>query len=283
MPRNPDFLLQQDFTRNEAHDFDVGAFTDAIQWKGVPLVHHRAMACPVGMVHKDDTNLRIHTDHPKCSNGFIYQRIGNLPALFMGNASNATANDTGFLDGSTVQVTLPRQYDDVEREAFFAPFDRLYLADERQLWPHWEIIEHNPSGIDRLRWPAVRVENVMDNRGVEYKMDVDFTTQNGKLVWLDGGQRPGVDMDTDEKRGRVCTVWYVYQPYFYIQRLMHDGRMVQNQEENGGRKVVRLPFQALLVREFVYENVQARDTGTPAPDDPSREMRGPEKDGYPPG
>jgi len=154
---------------------------------------------------------------------------------------------------------MPREYDN-GKPLYLAPFDRLYFADEEVLWPNWEVIEHNIAGKERLRFPAECCPEIVDSRNETYTQGVDYDVVGGGIVWRADGRRPGVDMDT--QKGRICTVWYLYRPYFYVSRLGHDGRVAQYEDENGERKVHRMPFQAQLTREIVYENQQVSDDET---------------------
>lgn len=279
----PTTILKQEFPRGEAHSFDAGAFDEALRSQGVTLVHYRAMACPFGLAHKDDTTRRFHEDHPDCSNGYLYKKCGEITGLFTGNSSNPSFTDLGSVDGSTVTVTFPRKYDGSEETIYVCQYDRFYLKEETVLWPHWEIIEHNLSGRDKTQWPAIKVEHLIDNRLVEYREGTEFEVRNGLIHWLAGERRPGIDPDAgDEQRGRPCTVWYLFRPYFYVQRLMHEGRFIQTEDEvTGERQVTRMPFQASLVREHVFENQQNNnDASSPTS---AREMKGPRDGSFGPG
>lgn len=262
-PFKPSIVYKQDgFTPGEAHSFDSNAFDDAIASQGVPLIHYRAMACPIGISDKDDPLRRIHIDHPGCSNGYLYRKIGTIAALFMGQATDAGYEDIGQIDGSTVQASFPRKYIDVDKEVYVVKFDRFYFANDTILWPQWEVLEHNPVALrDRLAFPARKVEHLIDNRGAEYKECEDFDVDaEGQIVWRKDGKSPGFDLDTSTKHGRVYTIWYLYQPYWYCKRLSHDLRVVQTEDEvTGERRPMRMPSQAMLQRENVFENEQVQD------------------------
>lgn len=261
-PYKPTQVFKQSGFQGDAHSFDVEGFNDAIRSQGVPLVHYRAMVCPIGLQDKDDQLRRTHIDHPGCSGGYLYKKIGCITALFVGQSTDPSFEDIGMLDGSTVNASFPRNYEDTEAAVYVVKFDRFYLADEKILWPQWELVEHNPvSNRDRLHFPARKVEHLIDNQGNEYKECEDFDVDaEGQIKWRDGGRSPGFDMNTGTQRGRVYTVWYLYQPYWYCKRLIHDLRVVQAEDEaDGVRKTMRMPFQATLVRENVFENEQVQD------------------------
>lgn len=247
--------------------FDAEAFDQAVVTSGVRLVHYRALPCPIGMTDVND-NRRSHEDHSGCSGGFIYKKCGTVTALFTSNSKNKRSEDAGFIDNATVQITTPRHYDDPAEKPFLvAPFDRFYLDEEALVVPMWERYLHSSTGYDRLKFPVVNVEDLYDNRGREYQQNVDFTVENGQIVWK--GNTPGDQLEiggnfngTGERdRGAVCSVRYSYRPYWYVGALMHELRVAQIQGEGEERTLTRMPQAFLLHREYVSLNQQAEPEG----------------------
>lgn len=245
---------------SQAVSFDPEAFDTLIRTQGVDMVHFRAMPCPVGMIDPNDQrHPREH--HESCSNGYIYTKGGNVICSFLSNSKEARQIDIGRLDGSSVTVSFPRFYEkenvnapDVPVQP--APFDRIYLKDEAITVVTWERFACSVTNIDRLRFPALHVTDMMDARGVRYAEGVDFTVVAGKVHW-NKGRSPG--QDAQSRRGVVCAVRYVYRPFWYVQKMMHEVRVAQVEDIMGERKTMRFPQQMLLQREVVFENEQADD------------------------
>lgn len=259
----PTVTLRQQYPRGEAHAMDVQAFEEAIQTQGVLMTHQRAMGCPYGMTDVDDHVRRVHPQHEGCSSGFVYKEIGKVWALFTGNTGDSQTLDVGGFDGSNVNATLDRYYADEHsprsRELFVSPFDRFFVADEAILWPNWERVQHQPNGIDRIRWPASRVEHCIDSRLEEYKLGIHFDVKGNKLSWR-MNEGPGIDPDTG--MGRVYTIWYLYRPYWYVRSLSHANRIVQTENEaTGERYIARMPIGVSLVRERIFEDQQNEAVG----------------------
>lgn len=263
----PNYLMTG-FQSDEGFSFDIEAFDRGIRSQGVNMVHHRAIICPLGITDKNDTLRHAHPPHPGCSNGVLYKPIGIVRGLFVDNSANEKDNDIGTTDGSTARCTFPRHYDEVlcpgdnakPRQIYVGTGDRFYL-DEREsniLWLTRELVEHSISGKDRLRFPAVEVENLIDNRLVEYRCGEHFDiNENGELVWRQG-MDPGMDADTPDAHGRVFTVWYLYRPYWYVDRIVHQGRPSQVQEgDTMERSVQNLPMEVSLTREVQFQNERA--------------------------
>lgn len=242
---------------------DLPAFDRAIRSQGVRLVHYKAIRCPVGMTDIGD-NRRPHPDHSGCSGGFLFHRAGTVTALFIGNSKHKTPTEVGFYDGSTAQVTFPTHYDDSEESVIVAPFDRFYLEEEGIVVPMWQLFLHHESGQDRFKYPVIRVEHLVDSRGEKYQQDQDFVVEEGQIRWLgtrapvseiDLGPGAGNGFGTD--RGSVCSIRYLYRPFWYCGQVLHEVRVAQIQDPITGTRTLRkMPQSVMLHREYVALNQQ---------------------------
>jgi hypothetical protein len=249
--------------------FDAEAFDQLLRSQGSKMVHYRAQRCPVGLVDLGDIR-RPHPHHENCSNGFIYTKIGTITTFLSGNSKNKRPEEVGFVDHSSVQASFPTAYDDLETPFIVAPFDRFYL-DEPVNVVMWELYQHSQSGLDRLKYPVEAVEgDIIDSRGERYKLDQDFKVCNGVVEWI--GRRPADELNmgpglgngfgTD--RGVVCSVRYLYRPYWYVGSIPHEIRLSQIQNEvTGERTVTRMPQACVLHREYVSLNQDAVDQDQP--------------------
>lgn len=258
----------------DAVGFDPEAFDDLLRNQGVQMVHWRAMKCPVGMTDPDDIR-RPHDHHENCSNGFLYTKVGVVTVGFLGNSSDYRFIDAGRLDGSTVNIVLPRFYDDQpDLPVEVSSFDRMYLSEETITVVTWHTFAHHRTGIDRLLFPAVKVNDLVDSKGIRYHEGSDFQLKGGQIHW--GNRRPGTDADTG--KGVVCSVHFSYRPFWYVKNLVHEVRVAQTEDEFGDRKVQRMPQSCVLQREYFFEKEQA-DSQTPSSD---RKKPGPGDGGFGP-
>jgi hypothetical protein len=261
---------------SDAVSFDAEKFDELIRSQGVEMVHWRAMRCPVGMVDPDDVMRRPHEHHKNCSNGFVYTLAGTVTCGFLGNSNNVSFIDAGHLDGSTVQVVLPRFYDDKpEIEVDFANFDRVYLKEEKITVSNWNVFAASLEGVDKLQFPAVAVIDLMDSHGRSYHEGVDFDVKQGRIHWIDG-KSPGIDPKTG--KGVVCSARYTYRPFWYVKSLIHEVRVAQVEDDYGDRRVTRMPQAASLQREYFFEKEQ-NDAETA---DSQRKKTGPDDGGFGP-
>lgn len=250
--------------------FDPEAFDEAIRSHGVLFAHWRGMKCPVGIVDIGDSR-RPHDDHSGCSNGFIYTMAGTMTCLFGGNNTQPQFQEMGILDGSNVNVTLPRFYDNDGSPVYVAPFDRLYLAEESIVVVDWQLHEAHITGKDRLNHPVVKVQDLIDTQGIRYTEGRDFEIQGGQIVWTATGSRPVFDPDSD--KGPIYACRYLYRPYFYVKRLEHEVRVITADGPDGTRHTVRMQQACSLAREYIFENEQ-KDPESVRPDSP-RQIMGP--------
>jgi hypothetical protein len=251
--------------------FDIEAFDVFVASHGVTMEHYQHMPCPIGVTDVDDD--RLHSDHD-CSNGFLYEKVGEVTGYFSGNATVSSFEDFGIKDGSTVVYTLPRFYDKTENEVLVQPRDRFYIKDYQGSNLASQRFEHSISGVDRLNFKALKIHRLVDSAGTKYVENQDFKLENGYIRWI--GKRPGFDPET--QKGAVCSVRYSYLPYYYAERLMHDTRVTrQVNDVTGDISLVRMQTQVLLTREFIHDNEPNNDKS------PSeRDVRAPRKRSFGP-
>lgn len=264
MALNPAALaesFEQAETATKAVHFNVESFDNLIQGQGMVFNHFRSMPCPVGRTDRFDVR-KTHEDHSGCSNGFLYSYVGEVTAVATGNSRNKSLIDVGIINGSSMQVNTARYYNDRQMdEVLVAPFDRFYLKDSQAVVVHSQLFEHNASGMDRLQYPVVKMDALIDNTGKSYKVNNDFVIERGQVKWT-GLNRPGSDPTTS--KGAVCSARYTYIPYWYVDRIMHEIRMVKTYDEETKQVVTkRMPYQIMLQRENVFEGTARNDPQAP--------------------
>ena len=267
-----------DYPDGTSNAFDVYAFDEAIAAHGVLFVHYRGMRSPLGLVDKYDSR-RPGGEGQGASNGMLYTKAGCFHGLFTGNSKALRALEGGRLDAATAQLTPTRFYRPETPGApcepvYLQPMDRLYLAETSVLVTHQQLVEHHATGADRLKFPAEKVLDLVDSAGTRYGPE-DFAVVEGQVVWK--ARRPPVDPDTG--RGAVYAVRYLYRPFWYVDRLMHETRVVQQENPVTGERVtVRMPQSAVIQREYVFQN----ETEDPAPDPGPRRAPVPADGGFGP-
>jgi len=244
----PSEIQTMDYPNGLSIGLDVEAFDEAIRAHGVELVHYRGMRDPTGLVDLGDTR-RPEGTAPTSSNGMIYTEAGTLTGLVTSNSKDLRRSEGGLLDSGIAQLTAPRNYDNTAEPIYLHPMDRLYLKETSVLVTHQQLVENHISGRDRLRFPVTQVLDLVDARGIRYKAGADFQiAPSGDLVW--GSRRPG---ESEAGKGLVYAVRYLYRPFFYVDSLIHDLRIVQQEDPvTGQRRTVRMPQTAKIAREYVY-------------------------------
>jgi hypothetical protein len=258
-----------------AVSFDPEAFDNLIRNHGIRMEHYRAMRNPVGMVDQFDSR-RPNSDHSDASNGFLYSKAGCVIASLLGNTKDVRAAEGGQLSGSTAQCTPLRFYVDSDEQVYLHPYDRLYLEDSAVLVSQQELVKVSATGIDRTRFPICRVQDLVDARGVSYKQGKDFSIDGGKIRWLNSPE-DNAELNT----GTVYAVRYLYRPYWIVERLLHEIRVAQVEDDDtGDRRLIQMPQSAIVVREHVFRG-EKNDPEAPTPDS-QRQAEAPQYEGFGP-
>lgn len=246
------------FPKHDIPTFDKQAFEDTIRDHGVPLLHYRAFRCPVGMVDQFGT-LKGHEDHSGCSNGFVYRMAGEFTGVFSSNSTGNRMLDVGLFTGSSIKLEVPTTYDQSVTPIRLKIADRIYMKDVAGAVVNEQLFTASQTGQDKMRFPVLTVEHVMDSAGQEYA-SADFEIRAGRLVWT-GTRRP--------LPGAVCSIRYTYQPYWYVKQLIHEMRIAQVLDPyTHERRVERMPWYVLCAREIVFENETKDELAPPSPRQP---------------
>lgn len=236
--------------------FNAEAQDDFVSSHGVSFIHYRAMPSPIGLKDRGDYRRSDSLDTIS-SNGFVYKKCGVFTAVMMGNGKRYAEGDGGMIDQSTARITLPRFYDidspeHANEQIHLAPGDRIYIKDLEVSVVNYQRVDYNISGDDFLQYPALCVEFLMDSQGIDYKEGVDFKVNRyGNIDWIDGKNKPGIDPETGN--GRVYSIRYRYNAFWYIANLINEIRVV-NITDGATRKPERMAYQAMIQREYVYHN-----------------------------
>jgi hypothetical protein len=231
-----------------------------VQNRGVHFEHYAALPSPIGLKDRGDYR-RSDLYDSVSSNGMIYKKAGCFIGVITSNSKRKTQSDGGIVDYSTARLSLPRFYEDGS-EIHLAPGDRVFIKDLEVLVPNYQRVEHNPGGLDRAQFPIKCVDHLMDSRGIEYKQGVHFKLKDGQIQWIDGKDNPGTDPDTGN--GRIYSIRYKYNAHWYITEIPNEVRVAQSFDENGEKVAQRMPYSAIIQREYVYYNQNNdvdKDTG----------------------
>lgn len=258
---------------------DFGANNIFISQNGILMMHY--MAVPDVINQKVAGDLRANFGQENNSqfenrddlhreNGFIYIKQKPIHVVFTSNSKNLQYTPAGLYNDSGAYATINRHYSTTNETANISEYDKLIPCEPscETFSVNWQKFQHNPTGVDRLQYPATQVLYMIDSDGVTYTQDIDFNLQAGVIRWI-GGNRPGMDSTTNQ--GKMVAIRYTYKPYFYIKTVMHDFRSVPTLDEYGNSRTRRGPMQALLQADWVWldsrrNNENDNDAQLDAPD-----------------
>jgi hypothetical protein len=233
-------------------------FNELIASKGIRMVHARPLPCPnIKDLHASDHDPSCN----QCQNGMIYYGHRELVGAFMGNDNNRQFLINGQWDLSNASIVMPTAYADGE-DLDIQLFDQIIIPDFTVRY--YQRVEHSQTGIDRLQFPAAKVDLIIDSTGASYTPEVDFTVDSfGNIKWL-SQNRPGYDLSID--RGDIYSVNYYCKPVFTIIGLPHQLRTTQTIGPDGKPIQERFPQTAIVRKEFVPFNTGDKTGQSDAPE-----------------
>ena len=233
---------------------------------GADFKHFKAMPSPIGKNDRGDYRRSDGVD-TITSNGMLYTCAGVFTATMTDNAREQKRSAGGVLDPSESRLVLPRFYNVPGNSTpatgdriYLAPGDRIYYSDpnaDDKVATYHEM--DYQQGIDNIPiFPICKLDGpIVDSRNRVYSCGVDFeVTAEGNISWLSGGQNPGIDPDTG--KGRIYSVRYLYKAFYYIVGLPKEVR-ITNVTVGGVRGPERMPYHAVIVREYIFHNQNRGD------------------------
>jgi len=217
-------------------------FENTIKSHGVALIQSRPMQCPnvkdlAGGDH--DPSCEI------CSNGYIYYGHKEFTGVFMGNSIQRQFQMSGTFDFDQASIIMPAKNAD-GTDFDVNMFDRIEMPGNEVRY--FQRVEHSQTGRDRLHFPATRVDKLITADLRIFTSGVDFqVTNEGRIQWLPGGDRPGYNLDID--RGEIYSVTYYCRPVFTVISLPHQLRVTKAMK-NGVAVEERFPQLAVCRKDF---------------------------------
>jgi hypothetical protein len=239
--------------------FNLKAQEQFAKDKGIVFEHWAAIPSTIGAKDRGDYRRPDSLDTIS-ENGFIYKKIGEFVGTIVGNSSKGKHSDGGIYDNSTGRLVLPKYYNkncpSDKKEIKLLPGDRVYAKDVELKVPNYQKVQYDPKRPDLLQFAASDVEFLSDSRNIEYTCGVDFKLDDeGNIKWIQGGKNPGIDPETG--KGRLYGIRYNYVAFWYIQQLINEIRITNTE---GAETPARLPYHAVIQREYVYHNRKRGDS-----------------------
>lgn len=228
---------------------------------GIKFVHYICLPDPLYNVKQGDIRQSFDhadmqqfadTDRFHRENEFLYIRKGEVFGIFQGNKKDLKSVAAGLYSDNGAMISINRHYIGTEEAVQISENDKLVPCElPSEFWTvNWQKFEHNPTGIDRMQFKVCSVVALIDNTGAMYFDGKDFVVEEGHVRWVDGGDRPGLDPITGQ--GRVCSIRYIYKPYYYIKTNLHDIRMRPQLDGQGNVTGKAGNVLALVQADWIY-------------------------------
>lgn len=232
---------------------DPIAFEEFIRNRGIKFKLEKSSYCP----NLTDIDARNHDPNcPYCYNGLIYYTSCEVYGIFQQNKLERMYEIAGSWDVGEAVVTFVAYNKGQDgtigtgKPIDVQPFDRVTAVDYE--FRHTQLVEHSPTGIDRLRYPALSVE-FLSTPTTKYEIGTHFVINDkGYIQWLSSNQ-PKYDQMIH--RGEIFTISYTARPTFIIVNIIHEGRWTNGYDPlTGEHKAVMLPQMALIRRAHLFFN-----------------------------
>lgn len=217
-------------------DIDPDKFQRLIATKGTRVRVFRTTFCP-NVKSIDGAEHNVDCDLCNGSGWLDVRPIDTLAYIQTQNFEKMIFSE-GMLDGNSVAATF-----DFGIELQY--FTLVELIDFPEIF--YQRIKRQLGTTDVLKYKAICVNILIDQNGIEYFPDTDFTLDgNGSIAWKTN-RGPNQDM--------IYSIHYQCAMQFRAVRAMHVNRFTQIfTPDNGGRiEFTKLPEQWLLQKEFLVK------------------------------
>lgn len=186
-------------------------------------------------------------------NGFLYFPKKVVIGIFSSNDKNLKSIDPGLYSESGAMISFNRYYEGTQEVVEMSEYDKLIPCESADQFfsTSMQQFEHNPTGIDRLQFPAHQVRVLVDSDAKTYQQGIDFTLNKGQIQW-NPGKEPGYNKSTG--KGKVCSVRFTYKPYMYVRMVYHDIRIrpeIIDSSSGETKSTATGPFCAVQ-RDFIF-------------------------------
>ena len=223
--------------------FNPKQIENLLRTKGIRALHYKHAPNP----DRETIEGGVNPNTVAAKYGWRFYSVRQLRVVTQQFKLEDRLNVQGIWGVNSVLINVAGHYDDGDQEhAFFRPYDVIMLQSSAEggaiTMQTEQFAEFNPTGPVKLNFRCEAVDYLADKNRV-YVPDQDFTTQDGKIVWLDGGYKPFFK----DGKGAVLSVVYWIKPIYIVQNVPHALRITPgNDTGNGG-----LPRQAYYAPQLV--------------------------------
>jgi len=223
--------------------FNPKQIENLLRTKGIQAVHYKHAINP----DRETMEGGVNPNTNAAKYGWRYYSARKLRVVTQQFKLEDRLNVQGIWGTNSVLLNISGHYDDgCQEHAYFRPHDVVVLqssADGGAITVQAEqLAEFNPTGPMKLNFRCEAVDYLADKNRV-YVAEQDFITQDGKIFWLNGGNKPSFH----DGKGDILSVVFWIKPIYIVQNVPHGLRITPgNDTGNGG-----LPRQAYYAPQLV--------------------------------
>ena len=197
-----------------------------LKTKGIAALHYKHAPNPDRETFAGGVNPNTNA----AKNGWRYYSVRQLKLVAQQFKLEDRLNVQGVFGTGSVLLSVAGHYDDGCKEhAFFRPFDVIVIQSAVDGSPITtmaeQMAEFNPTGPMKLNFRCEGVDYLAD-KNRRYCEEQDFIISDGKIVWLNGGQRPSFK----DGKGDILSVVYWTKPVYIVQNVPHSIRITPGNE-----------------------------------------------------
>lgn len=243
VPKNPS-------TQGAKVSFQPKVFADLIENQGVRVKVYRSMLCPrVKSVDGREHDISC----PLCYGAQFIDRYPIETKAIISSQTESTQTGgpqkEGFVDGNTVNATFAFGVDPQY-------FTLIELCDFTEGF--YQRIQKQVGSEDLLRYPARKINLLVDYDGKEYREGQDFKISvDGNVLWCSGAS------SSKPADGAVYSIHYDMSMRFRCTRAMHTARFA-NVRVGNLDQMTAMPTQWQITKDFLvvrkdFDGVQKPD------------------------
>jgi len=192
-----------------------------LKTKGINALHYKHAPSP----DRETIAGGVNPNTNAAKMGWRYYSVRQMKVVTQQFKLEDRLNVQGIFGQGSVLLNVAGHYDDENKDHVFCrPFDIVVIQSACDGSPITtmaeQLSEYNPNGPLKLNFRCEGIDYLAD-RNRQYYAEQDFMLDDGKIKWLNGGQKPSFK----DGKGDILSVVYWIKPIYIVQNVPHSIRI----------------------------------------------------------